>query len=137
MKEPVFSHDASLRLIKKDAPDSLIELAIELALSDTEQRQGLMYRRHMEENQGMLFIFDEPEPRSFWMRNTYISLDIVYCDQNRQIVSIHEKLLPLYSKQIPSIKPAQYVLEVVGGFCEKYGIELGDSFEFEVLETEK
>ncbi|MEM9720079.1 MAG: DUF192 domain-containing protein [Bacteroidota bacterium] len=133
MQEPVFSHEANLQLIKRIEPDSLIELAVELAITEVEQRQGLMYRRHMEADQGMLFIFNKPEPRSFWMRNTYIPLDILYIDENQRIVSIHENLMPLYSRQVPSFKPAQYVLEVVGGFCADHGIQVGDSFSYQPL----
>ena len=92
--------------------------------------QGLMYRQNLPENAGMLFIFTNEEPRSFWMKNTYISLDIIYINSKKEIVSIQKYTQPRSTYSIPSEKPAMYVLEVNAGFTDKYGIHPGDKIDF-------
>ena len=84
----------------------------------------------MDENQGMLFIFDDSSPRYFWMKNTYISLDIIYIDENFRIVSIQKTALPRSEESLPSEKPAKYVVEVNAGFTDKYKINKGDKISF-------
>ncbi|MEM7368283.1 MAG: DUF192 domain-containing protein [Bacteroidota bacterium] len=105
---------------------------IDLEIADSEQRitQGLMYRPNMPDTEGMLFIFPDMAPRSFWMRNTLVSLDIIFVDDLNRIVSIQEKTTPKSEQSLPSGKPAKYVVEVIGGFCEKYGVEVGDQISY-------
>lgn len=105
---------------------------IDLEIADSEQRitQGLMYRPEMPDTEGMLFIFPDMAPRSFWMRNTLVSLDIIFVDDLNRIVSIQEKTTPRSEQSLPSNAPAKYVVEVIGGFCEKYGVEVGDQISF-------
>ena len=100
-------------------------LRAELALSRSEQQLGLMYRKELGETEAMLFIFPEEEPRSFWMKNTYVELDIIYLDKELKVVSISEKAVPLTETPRPSNKPAKYVLEVRGGSAQKWGISAG------------
>jgi uncharacterized protein len=107
-----------------------ISLDIEIADKDNERMQGLMYRQSMQENEGMLFIFPNEEPRSFWMKNTYIPLDIIYINSQKEIVSIQKCTQPLSTYSIPSEKPAMYVLEVNAGFTDKNGIIVEDKVEF-------
>ncbi len=135
MKEPIFSHEGNLSILGQDSLDTLATIEIEFAISEAEQRQGLMFRRSMGKNQGMLFIFEEEELRYFWMRNTYLSLDIIYLNKDLEILTIHEQVLPLYDGQIPSFKPAQYVLEVLGGFCKDHKVKKGDRIQFKKLDT--
>ena len=133
MKEPVFSHEGTALILKQGSADTLASLDIEFAISEAEQRQGLMFRRSMEEKQGMLFIFEEEEQRFFWMRNTYLSLDILYLNKDLEIITIHEQVIPLYDGHIPSFKPAQYVLEVIGGFCQQHQVGEGDKIQYQRL----
>ncbi len=135
MKEPVFSHEGNLNILSKDSQDTLATIEIEFAISETEQRQGLMFRRTMQENQGMLFLFEKEELRYFWMRNTYLSLDIIYLNKDLEILTIHEQVIPLYDGQIPSFKPAQYVLEVLGGFCKAHEVKKGDRIQYQKLDA--
>lgn len=133
MKEPVFSHEGNAQILKEGSRDTLVSLDIEFAISEAEQRMGLMYRRNMGEKQGMLFIFEAEDLRFFWMRNTYLSLDILYLNKDLEIITIHEQVIPLYDGRIPSFKPAQYVLEVNGGFCQTYQINKGDRVQYQSL----
>ncbi len=106
------------------------KISIEFAATEEKRSQGLMYRQSLGENEGMLFIFDKEEPQSFWMRNTYITLDLIYVNANKEIVNIAKMATPQSEAQILSEKPAQYVLEVNGGFCDRYQIKAGDKVQW-------
>ena len=111
-------------LTKEGTPIKKIDL--EIAKTDQERAQGLMYRMNMSAEQGMLFIFDKTEPQSFWMKNTFISLDIIYVNEQKEIVSIAKMAQPKSEAPIPSGLPAIYVVEVNGGFCDRYQIKEGN-----------
>ena len=110
----------------------LKQIDIEVADDDAERAQGLMNRPWMEETQGMLFIMENEERQSFWMRNTIIPLDIIYVSADKRIVSIAKDTQPFSEKSIPSAGPAKYVVEVIAGFSDKYGLKAGDRIEFEI-----
>lgn len=128
--KPVFRKDGELRFLdgKTNSVISLIE--IEVADDDAERGQGLMYRGTMPENAGMLFLMGVQETQAFWMKNTIISLDIMYADTDRRIVSIHKNCKPYSLDQIVSANPALYVVEVNAGYTSKYGIKVGDIISF-------
>ncbi|MBK8552795.1 MAG: DUF192 domain-containing protein [Ignavibacteria bacterium] len=90
----------------------------------------MMYRRSMDDNKGMLFIFETEEPQSFWMKNTVIPLDIMFVNSKKEIIKIHKNTIPFSEKSLPSEKPATYVVEVRGGFADEYGIKEGDGINF-------
>ncbi|NBB92937.1 MAG: DUF192 domain-containing protein [Gammaproteobacteria bacterium] len=107
---------------------------VEIADDDATRAQGLMFRDELAEDRGMLFIFPDQRPRSFWMKNTRIPLDILYIDRDFEIVSISADTPPCRSRSgrcpgYPSAGPAQYVLEINGGLAARYGIEAGDRVE--------
>lgn len=106
------------------------QIEIEVAETEERRRLGLMFRQSMEENQGMLFIFPNEELQSFWMKNTVISLDIIYINSKKQIVKIHKKAVPFDERGLPSGMPSKFVIEVNGGFCEKFGIKEGDYIDY-------
>ena len=85
-----------------------------------------MNRSSMKENQGMLFIFPDEEIQSFWMRNTLISLDMIFVNKNKKIVTIHKNTKILSSQSYSSTEPAMYVIEVDGGFTDRHHIVRGD-----------
>jgi uncharacterized membrane protein (UPF0127 family) len=102
---------------------------VEIAGTQQEQALGLMFRDEMPADQGMLFIFPNEAPRSFWMKNTRIPLDIMYFDKNLKLVSISADTQPCRVNRCPgypSIKPAMYVLELNAGKASELGVELGD-----------
>jgi len=126
-----FTKEGTLSIIRQSNPEPLV-VTIEVADNETERNQGLMYRRHMEQNQGMLFFMEELEEQRFYMRNTYISLDIIYVDQDKKIVSIAKNTETLNDNSIPSNGNALYVLELVAGYADTYGLQVGDQLEWEL-----
>lgn len=103
---------------------------IEIADDDLQTQRGMMYRRSLEQDHGMLFIFPDETERSFWMKNTLIALDILYVDAAKNIVSITENAPPRSEQSIWSEFPAKYVVEVNAGFVAIYGIRVGDQIRF-------
>jgi len=130
--EPQFKREGELEFIrsagKKDSAVKKID--IELALDDAEREQGLMYRKSMDDNKGMLFIFDTDELQSFWMKNTIMPLDIMFVNSDFKIVKIHKNTTPFSENSLPSDKPSKYVVEVAAGFSDRFGIKEGDKILF-------
>ncbi len=108
--------------------DSVKEATIDIEIANTEYERGLglMKRKSMEENQGMLFIFPEEKMQSFWMRNCLISLDMIFVNAQKEIVTIHKNTKILSDQSYPSTKPAMYVIEVDAGFSDRHNIKEGD-----------
>ena len=103
-----------------------VRVSVEIADTHEKRSLGLMYRRELPELHGMLFLFPRQEPLSFWMKNTPLPLDIIFIDATRTIVSIAQNTTPFSEKLLPSGKPAQFVLEVNGGFCQRHDIAVGN-----------
>jgi len=98
----------------------------------SERAQGLMYVTALAENQGMLFVYDTPRIGSFWMKNTYIPLEIYFIDENNEIIDI-QYMKPCEKEPCPyyvSPEKIKYALEVNQGIAEKYNITIGDKIEF-------
>lgn len=105
-----------------------IEFVVEVADDDTERTRGLMFRESMNENHGMLFVFEGEQPLAFWMKNTRITLDILYFDRQARLVSIQARVPPCvtaFCPSYPSDGPAQYVLELNGGRSAPLGLVRG------------
>ena len=103
--------------------------SVEIAETSQKQALGLMFRENMPTDQGMLFIFPHEAPRSFWMKNTRIPLDIMYFDKDLKLVSISADTPPCKVTRCPSYPskaPAQYVLELNAGSAMELGVKLGD-----------
>lgn len=88
---------------------------VEVAATDSDRATGLMNRKEMPADAGMLFVFEENGEKFFWMKNTYISLDMIFIDESGRIVSIAKDTVPLSEKIVPSGGNARYVLEVNAG----------------------
>lgn len=125
----IFKKQGSLSFISKEGK-VLSSIDIELADNNFKRMQGLMYRKEMAENQGMLFVFEIQDLQSFWMKNTILPLDILYVNINREIVKIHKHTTPFSTESYPSEKPAIYVVEVNAGYTDKYGITEGDKISW-------
>ena len=106
--------------------DFITAIDVELAQDESKRQLGLMYRDKLAENQGMLFVFEGDEDRSFWMKNTVLSLDIIFVNGKNQIVTIHKNTTPYSEQSYASTKPAQYVVEVNAGYTDKHKISVGD-----------
>jgi len=104
-------------------------LRVELAITPEDQARGLMYRKELPENQGMLFVFDAPRQASFWMKNTLIPLSIAYLDKDGVILEIYS-LTPLSTTPIASrSQKVAYALEMNQGWFQERDIQPGDSVE--------
>jgi len=99
---------------------------VEMALTPAQQSQGLMYRRKMAPDAGMLFDFVDTAPRGFWMHNTLIPLDMLFIEASGRIADIHERAVPQSDEVIPSALPVRAVLELNGGTVSRLGIKIGD-----------
>jgi hypothetical protein len=123
-----FKKEGELTLFKKDS--TLVTLDIEIADTEYATQTGLMYRNSMQNSQGMLFVFDEVLPRSFYMKNTKIPLDLIFIDGDRKIVSFQKNAQPFNESPLPSNVPAKYVLEINAGLVDKLAITVGDSISY-------
>jgi uncharacterized membrane protein (UPF0127 family) len=101
---------------------------LEIADTDELRQKGLMRRDSMPKDQGMIFVFLDEAPRSFWMKNTRIPLDIIYLDARGRIVSI-KQMKPFDLTGTPSDGPAQYAIELNEGTASKLGIKPGDTLD--------
>jgi uncharacterized membrane protein (UPF0127 family) len=127
-------HGQTAQPFRKDAelvflsPDGAVRGRIDAEIAEGlhERVKGLMFREHLGPDQGMLFLFPVEEPRSFWMKNTPLPLDILFLDSERTVVSIRKDTVPYSEKSVQSERPARYVVEVNAGFVDRHGIETGD-----------
>nr|WP_319512722.1 DUF192 domain-containing protein [uncultured Cohaesibacter sp.] len=99
---------------------------VELALDESSRMKGLMYRTKLANRNGMLFDFDKTEPVYMWMKNTYISLDMIFVEPDGRIHHIVKATTPLSESVIGSAGPVRYVLEVPKGTADKLDIKVGD-----------
>ena len=119
----------------RTAPQQTLEIAsktgvhvfaVEIADTEAAREKGLMFRKELPEGQGMLFDFHQDQDVAFWMKNTYIPLDMIFIQGDGRILRIAENTEPLSIRTIPSGGPVRAVLEVIGGTAEKLGIAPGD-----------
>jgi uncharacterized membrane protein (UPF0127 family) len=107
--------------------------AVEIADTEAQRAKGLMFRKELPDGQGMLFDFQREQEVSFWMKNTYIPLDMIFIRGDGRILRIAENTEPLSTRIIPSGGPVRAVLEVIGGTARKFGIAPGDRVAFPIF----
>lgn len=125
----VAAGQATVTLIGGDEP---LQFQVELADTPDSRARGLMHRKELAEDAGMLFIFDYPAEVGFWMRNTLIPLDMLFIDERGRIVHIHHRAQPHDERMISSRYPITHVLEINGGLAESLGIEVGHRIELDL-----
>jgi uncharacterized membrane protein (UPF0127 family) len=125
-----FTKDGELTFISAKGT-FLVKIDIEIADTPEKRTLGMMYRSAMEDRQGMLFLFPKEEYQSFWMKNTAVSLDMIFVSARNEIVTIHENTTPHSPQSYSSTKPAQFVVEVNAGFVEEHGISVGDRIRWQ------
>lgn len=125
-----FSREGILELLQQGTDSVLVQLEIELAETDYETQTGLMYRQAMADRQGMLFVFETPALHSFYMKNTLIPLDILFINDQLEVVTIRKNAQPLDETGISSGVPVQYVLEVKAGLADRWGVTPGDRIRY-------
>lgn len=128
----VFKKEASLRIFNLSG-ELIKEYDIELADTPYERQTGLMYRTEMNSNNGMLFIFEDSAIRSYYMKNTLISLDLIFLNESLEIISICKNTTPNDESSIPSLAPAKYVLELRSGQSELHQFTEGMKIKYTEL----
>ena len=113
-----------LKLINKQGEE--IAYSVEIADEEEERRLGLMYRRHMPQENGMLFLYEKERQVGIWMKNTYLSLDIIFIDAHGKIVKLFENAQPLSTRVMSSGQIVKAVLELNAGQVAENNIAVGD-----------
>lgn len=122
------------RVLLTDAFGGVHPVAVEVAATPESRTRGLMWRKALPAGQGMLFIFPQEEVQSFWMRNTLLSLDMIFIDSQRRVVGIIERAEPRTTTSRSVGVPSLYVLEVPGGWSQAVGLKRGSTVQLEGLE---
>lgn len=107
-----------------------VTVQVEVAATDATRRRGLMFRRHMPPDGGMLFVFEAPDVQSFWMRNTFLALDILFIDADHRVVGVVPDATPLTDAERAVDAESQYVLEVHAGFAREHDVRPGTAVRF-------
>ncbi len=122
---PMFKKQGELTFTKGD-DKPIVSIDIEIADDEAKREVGMMGRPVMEERQGMLFILEEEQLASFWMRNCPLSLDMIFINKQGEIITIHKNTKPFSDDSYSATAMTLFVLEVNAGFTDKYGIKEGD-----------
>lgn len=109
---------------------SSVYITAEVMITERQQTRGMMYRKSLDKDKGMLFLFKEPKKAVFWMKNTYIPLDLIFIKEGGSIDSIHQNLEPLSTKKIKSKDDVIAVLEILGGQVKVNNINLDSKILF-------
>lgn len=114
--------------------DDQVISRISIALADDENTRslGLMDVRNMNQDQGMLFMFPNEVRQSFWMANTPLALDLIFVNENLEIVSIHHNANPFSTRSIDSDYPAKYVVEVNAGYSVRHDLQVGNRILYHI-----
>jgi uncharacterized membrane protein (UPF0127 family) len=112
-----------------------VRVRVEVARTPEERRIGLMHRPGLDKGTGMIFLFDEPDVQTFWMKNTLVSLDMIFIGADLAVVGVVERTEPESLKPCFVDGPSQYVLEVEAGFASRHGIGPGTRVRFEGFEA--
>ncbi len=108
-----------------------VRVRVEVAAREEERMKGLMFRERLPQDAGMLFVYADEDVRAFWMKNTYLSLDLVFIGANLRVLGAVENTVPLSTEHVGVQHPAQYVLEVNAGFVKRHGIAVGSAVKLE------
>ncbi|WP_394335750.1 DUF192 domain-containing protein [Robiginitalea sediminis] len=125
-----FTKEGELQVLRAGTDSVLADLDIEIAETDYETQTGLMYRESMEDTQAMWFVFETEAMHSFYMKNTLFPLDILFVNEELEIVTVAKNAQPLDEAGISSGVPVRYVLEIKAGLADKWGISEGDLIRY-------
>ena len=121
----------NIKILKSDG--EFIDYKVEIMSNAADQQRGLMFREKLNSNEGMLFLFDKSKKASFWMKNTIISLDLIYIKENGLVDSIYQDLTPMSLKKIQSKSKVRAALEIPAGDVELYGINYNSFINIDFL----
>jgi uncharacterized membrane protein (UPF0127 family) len=113
---------------------NVVEYEVEIARTASQMRRGLMFRDTMPENQGMLFVYQPERVATMWMKNTILSLDMLFVDNEGWIINIAENTIPFSLDRISSGQAVRAVVELNAGQVEKNGIQIGDRVRHTLFE---
>jgi uncharacterized membrane protein (UPF0127 family) len=120
------AQEAALEPLEIVTSSGTHQFSVEVMRTDEQRARGLMHRRFMAQDRGMLFDFKREEPVAMWMKNTYLSLDMVFIDKSGKVVNVAENTEPLSERIIPSSGPVLAVLELNAGAARRIGLKPGD-----------
>lgn len=119
-----------------DAPRAVVHTAggartvvVEVVDTPAARTRGLMYRQHLADGAGMLFVFDEEADHSFWMKNTFLPLDLIFVSSDRRVAGVHPNARPHSLAPIRVGRPSRWVIEVPAGWAARAGVAVGDRVE--------
>ena len=121
MGEPKFQKEGTLAFVQSSG-DTLKTIDIEIADTNAERERGLMRRRSLGYNRGMLFIFDTVDDSGMWMKNTPLPLDIVFVSPDSQVINIVRRTTPFSEETITPTAPKKFVVEIRSGFANRFGL---------------
>ena len=127
--------DRAPAVIFEDSGRIKASFRVELADTASKRRWGLMYRKELGTDEGMLFVFPDDRDQSFWMKDTPLSLDIIFMDRRRRVVGIIHDTVPFSTRSVSVGVPSRYVLEVRAGLARGHGIAVGDVARFEGVQA--
>lgn len=110
---------------------------VEIADDEAERAQGLMYRERLASGAGMLFVYDHPQPVSFWMMNTLIPLDMIFIGADGEVLGVHANAVPGDTTAIPGPRDTLMVLEISGGLAERLGLAKGAQMRHPRIDPDK
>ncbi len=118
------------KVLLTPAGQATVSVTVEVVQKPKDRERGLMFRTHLDDDAGMLFIFESEQQQTFWMHNTLIPLDMIFIQADKSVLGVVENATP--RTDVPRAVPgaSQYVLEVNAGFCRKHGIEAGTFVRF-------
>jgi len=125
---------ASFRSLEVVSKSGVHVFSVEIADTPEKRTQGLMFVKHLPDGQGMLFDFGTPKPAYMWMKDTFVSLDMIFIAADGRILNIARRTTPQSLDAISSAGPAKGVLEILGGLAGRLGINAGDRVEHRMFE---
>ena len=108
-----------------------VSVRLEVAATDAARTKGLMYRPALADGDGMLFVFDDTREHGFWMKNTFIPLDMIFIGDDLRVVGVRAEAVPQSTDTITVGVPSRYVLEVSGGWAARHGVATGARVELQ------
>jgi uncharacterized membrane protein (UPF0127 family) len=127
----LFACRSDPRVVIQGKGDGELSLRVEVADTPAKRELGLQYRDELGDDQGMLFLFPIERVQTFWMKNTSLSLDLIFIGSHRKVVGIIHEAIPFSTVSLSVSAPSQFVLEVRGGLARRKFIEVGDAIRFE------
>ena len=129
--EVKYRNDGQVVFISPEG-DTSSTLYVEVVRDYHEHARGLMYRHNMPDSVGMLFIYQNSDYRSFWMKNTHISLDLIFISRQFKILQIHEYAIPYSEESIVSTHKAKYVVEANAGYSDEHMLQVGGKVDLNI-----